>query len=90
MVWLNVCNKTNQCICIQYVLSHITNYQHVSIDFAIIIRVVLQEYQKDNKLPNCTSGTIERYEKCLILSNSQTTPLVIHTSKESTGCVLTT
>jgi hypothetical protein len=39
----NLCNKTNQCTCIQYVLSHITNYEHVSVAFAII-RVALLKY----------------------------------------------
>jgi len=42
--YLNICNKTNQCTCIKYVLSHIINFQHVSIAFAIIISVSLQEY----------------------------------------------
>jgi hypothetical protein len=41
--YLNLCNKTNKCICMKYALSHIINYQHVSIAFAIInIRVTLQ------------------------------------------------
>ena len=37
-------DKTNQFTCIQYVLPHTINYQHVSIAFATIIRVDLQEY----------------------------------------------
>jgi len=37
--------KTKQCTCINYVLSHIINYQHVSNAFAIIIiQVALQEH----------------------------------------------
>ena len=41
--YLNICNKTDKCTCMKYVLSHIINYQHVSIAFAIIIRVFLQQ-----------------------------------------------
>lgn len=40
----NLYNKTDKCTCIKYVLLHITYYQYVSITFAIIIRVALQEY----------------------------------------------
>ena len=38
------------------------NYQHVSIAFAIILRVALQEYYEYIKPPICTSGTTQRYE----------------------------
>jgi hypothetical protein len=41
---MNLCNKTNKCTCIIYIVSHIINYQHVSKALAIIIRVALQEY----------------------------------------------
>jgi hypothetical protein len=40
---LNLYNKTNKCTCTKYVSSHI-NYQKVSMAFAIVIRVALQEY----------------------------------------------
>ena len=33
---LNLCNKTNKFTGIKYILSHIINYQHVSIASAII------------------------------------------------------
>jgi hypothetical protein len=33
----NLCNKTSKCTYIQHFVSHITNYQYVSIAFAIII-----------------------------------------------------
>jgi hypothetical protein len=55
--YLNLCNKCNQCTCKKYVLSHGINYQHVSLAFVIIIRIVLQKYQECNKLPNCIGGT---------------------------------
>ena len=43
--YLNLRNKTNKCTFIKYVSSHIINYQHVSIPFAIIIiRLAVQEY----------------------------------------------
>jgi hypothetical protein len=35
--YINLCNKTNKCI--KYFLTHIINYQHVSIAFAMIIIV---------------------------------------------------
>ena len=38
-----LCNKIKKCVCIKYVSSHVINYQHISIAFAII-RVALQEY----------------------------------------------
>jgi len=58
-----------------------TNYQHFSIAFAIvIIRVALQGNQEHNRMPNCISGTIR------VITESQTLtrgiPLVIHTSTE--------
>ena len=43
--YLNLSNRINKCNCIEYVLSH-TNYQHVSIAFATIIRAALQEYRR--------------------------------------------
>ena len=36
----------------KYVSYHVINYQHVSIAFAIIIRVALQEYEEYNNLPH--------------------------------------
>jgi len=42
--YLNLCNKTNKCTCIQHVVSHIINYQYVSLAFAIIRTVGLEEY----------------------------------------------
>ena len=39
--YLNLCNKTNMCTCINFVLSHIIYYQHVSIAFAIIILTII-------------------------------------------------
>jgi len=35
---------------------HVINYQHVSIAFAIIIGVALQEYKEYNNLPHGISG----------------------------------
>jgi hypothetical protein len=37
----------------KYILSRVINYEPVSIGFAIIIRVALQEHQAYNKLPDC-------------------------------------
>jgi len=62
---LNVRNKNNKCTWIEYVLSNIISYQDVSIGFVIIIRVALQEYSEYNKLPNCVSGTTQRYDRFL-------------------------
>jgi len=42
--YLNLRNKTNKWTCPKYVLSHTINYQNVSIAFAIITKVALQEY----------------------------------------------
>ena len=50
--WFDVCNKINKCICINYVSSHIINYKLVSIAFAIMIGVALQEYEEYNNLPH--------------------------------------
>jgi hypothetical protein len=44
---------------------HVINYQHVSIAFAIIIGVALQEYKEYNNLPHGISGTTQCYNKCL-------------------------
>jgi len=46
-------------------LHHVINYQHVSIAFAIIIAVVLQEYKEYNNLQHGISGTTHCYNKCL-------------------------
>jgi len=45
-------NHTNKCICIKYVSSHVINYQHVSLAFAIIIGIGLQKYEEYNNLPH--------------------------------------
>ena len=45
-------------------LHHVINYQHVSIAFAIIIGVALQEYKEYNNLPHGISGTTQCYNKC--------------------------
>jgi len=37
-------------------MSHIFNYQHVSVAFAIIIRVAIQGYKEYNKLLNYVSN----------------------------------
>ena len=50
-------NKINKCVCIKYVSSNVINYQHVSIAFAIITRVALQEYGEYNNLPYWILGT---------------------------------
>ena len=39
-------------------LHHVINYQHVSIAFAIIIGVALQEYKEYNNLPHGISGPL--------------------------------
>jgi len=44
------------CVCVKYVLSRIFNYKHVSVAFAIIIRVDLQNGLKrvgDNNNKTC-------------------------------------
>ena len=46
-------------------LHHVINYQHLSIPFAIIIEVALQEYKEYNNLPHGISGTTQCYNKCL-------------------------
>ena len=63
--YLNLCDKTNKCTCIKYVLSHIINYQHISIAFSIITSVGLQEYQEHNKLSSCINRTTQPYNSCL-------------------------
>jgi len=40
---LNLCNKTNKCMCIKHVLSHIS-YQYVLIAFVIIGRVAISPW----------------------------------------------
>jgi hypothetical protein len=60
--------QIQQTTCIKHVLSHIINYQQLSIAFAIIIRAELQECQEHNKLPNCIIETTQRYNSCLKLS----------------------
>jgi len=37
----------------------VINYQHVSVTFAIIIGVALQEYKEYNNLPHGISGTTQ-------------------------------
>jgi hypothetical protein len=61
----HLCNKFNKHICIKYISSHVTNYQHVSIAFVIIIEVALQEYKEYNNLPYRIMGTTQCYNKCL-------------------------
>jgi hypothetical protein len=46
-------------------LHHVINYQHVSIAFAIIIGVALDEYKEYNYLPHGISGTTQYYNKFL-------------------------
>ena len=76
--YLNLHNKTNKCTRIKYVLSHLINYQHLSITLVITIRLALQQYQEYNKLPNCISGTTYYYHTCLRLSiGSQNISLII-------------
>jgi ABC-type uncharacterized transport system permease subunit len=57
--------QINKFIWINYVSSHVVNYQHVSSVFAIIIGVALQEYKEYNNLPHWISETIQCYNKCL-------------------------
>jgi hypothetical protein len=54
-------------MCIKYVLSHVINYKCVSTDFAIIIRVALQEYKKYtiNRQIVEVSETTQQYDICL-------------------------
>ena len=63
MEYLHLCNKINKYRCIKYVLSHSINYQSVSIASDTIISVALHEYYEDNKLPNCVSGTTQRWDR---------------------------
>ena len=44
---------------------HVINYQHVSVTFAIITGVTLQEYKEYDNLPHRISGTTQCYNKCL-------------------------
>jgi len=46
---------------------HVINYQHVSIVFAIIIRVAWQQYKQYNNLPHWTLGTAQLHNKYLKL-----------------------
>jgi hypothetical protein len=48
----NVHVETNKYTCVKHVLSHIINYQYVSIVFAIIIRVALQELRTSTMSAN--------------------------------------
>jgi hypothetical protein len=70
-VYLNWRNRTNQYTCIKHVLLHIISYQNVSVAFVIIIIIIiitslaLQGYSEHNQLPNCVSGTTQRYDRCL-------------------------
>jgi hypothetical protein len=60
--------------CIKYVLSHVIDYQHVSIGFAIIIGVTLPEYNEYNNLPYRILGTTQCYNKCIKHSVVPLTP----------------
>lgn len=53
-VFLNLCNKPNNCTCrpIKYVLSHNINYQRVSIAFAIIV-IRAAAVQQQQERPPC-------------------------------------
>jgi len=46
-------------------LHHVINYQLVSVAFAIIIGVALQEYKEYNNLPHGILGTTQCYNKYL-------------------------
>ena len=79
-------------------VTYIINYQHVSIAFTIIIRVAIQECQEYNKLPDCTSGTTQRYNRCFRLSvwSRNVSLYVIVITRENwlsktnkTACILT-
>jgi hypothetical protein len=50
---------------VQNMFHHVINYQHVSIPFAIIVGVALQEYKEYNNLPHGISGTTQCFNKCL-------------------------
>ena len=54
--------------CIVCFYENITNYKYISIAFAIIIWVALQEHWKFNKLPNYISLTTQRCNECLRFS----------------------
>ena len=51
--------KTNKRARKKYVLSHIFNYRHISIDFVVIIKVALQEFWDYSYVPMCVSGTTQ-------------------------------
>jgi hypothetical protein len=61
---------------------HVINYQHVSIPFAIIVGVALQEYKEYNNLPHGISGTTQ----CFNASNIEYFNL--HTSYYSFNATL--
>jgi hypothetical protein len=50
---------------VQNMFHHVINYQNVSIAFAIINGVALQEYKEHNNLAHGISGTTQCYNKCL-------------------------
>jgi hypothetical protein len=58
--YLNLCDITNNCTHMKYVKLHVVGYKHVQ---ASITRV-----PSIKKLPNCISGTTQRYNECLKFS----------------------
>ena len=57
--------KINKRVWIKYVSSHVINYQHVSVAFAIITGVALSQYEEYNNLPHWKLGTTKCYNKGL-------------------------
>ena len=55
--YFDLCYKIYKCTWIKYVSLHVINYQHISIAFAIIIRVALQEYEEYN-------NTMQQFRIC--------------------------
>jgi hypothetical protein len=62
MFWMeklrSLSNKTNKCLFIQYIFSNMINCQHISFALAIVMKLILQEYQEYQRLktlPNCIS-----------------------------------
>lgn len=62
----NVHAETNKCTCVKHFLSHIINYQYVSIAFAIIIRVALQELRTATVSTNKMHTLLHDYINVLI------------------------
>ena len=84
----HVPNKINKCICIKYVSSHVINYQHVSITYAVILGVPLQEYEEYNNLPHWMSRTTQCYNKCL--KEWVVVEYFIHLGKKEIDCIFRT